>query len=135
MDVFHIFLIIQIVPNRAKHHIEDMETMNLKLWYKCFPPKILFNHFIYLDINIFLQSHCSKLLVNPFKKQYRNQSIHVRCKSIEWFLYDGSNGLNPFQTDVAFHIETSHLICNYWCLCEMQHWIELDQMVKQQQQN
>ena len=41
---------------------------------------------------------------------YRNQSTDLKCKSIDWFLFDGNIGLNPFQLNVPFHIETSHLI-------------------------
>ena len=40
------------------------------------------------------------------------------------------NGISPFQSNVAFHVETSHLICignfhsksNDWFLHEIQHW-------------
>ena len=39
------------------------------------------------------------------------------------------NMVNPFQSSIAFHIETSHLFCsakiNDWFLYETQHWAEM----------
>ena len=37
----------------------------------------------------------------------------------------------PFQSNVAFHIDTSQLICYaidllYWFLYKMQHWAEME---------
>ena len=62
---------------------------------------------------------------------YRNQSIYLQSKSMDWFLYDNGLGherVKPFQPSVAFHIETNHLIrsvnqmtgfymkCNTWLI-------------------
>ena len=38
----------------------------------------------------------------------RNQPIKLNLKSTDWFLSNGNIDLNPFQSSVAFHIETSH---------------------------
>ena len=59
----------------------DTVVLSKKLSYQIFYFDILF------------QSHWSKLPFNPFKKWYRNQSIHVHCKLVEWFLYDRTVGL------------------------------------------
>ena len=42
---------------------------------------------------------------------YRNQAVDLHWKSIGLFQYDRKIVLNPFQPSVAFHIETSHLLC------------------------
>ena len=31
--------------------------------------------------------------LNPVLPSYRNQSIDLLCKSIEWFLYEGNTGI------------------------------------------
>ena len=37
--------------------------------------------------------------------------------------------INPFQSSVVFHIETSHLFCSDdWSLYETQHWAEMYQI-------
>ena len=38
--------------------------------------------------------------------------LSYRKQPIDWFSHDENNGLNQFQSSVAFHIETSHLICS-----------------------
>ena len=40
-----------------------------------------------------------------------NQSNALHFKLSDWFLYDRNIDLNPFQSSVAFHIETSHSTC------------------------
>ena len=42
---------------------------------------------------------------------FRNWATDLQCKSLEFFLRARKFGANPFQPSVAFHIETSYMIC------------------------
>ena len=67
--------------------------------------------------------------------------LFVQVLLITAYLFFLNNEVNLFHLSLAFHIETSHLICsrisyrnqlldlqsksNYWFLYEMQHWAEM----------
>ena len=46
------------------------------------------------------------------KTQYRNQSIDLLCKSIDWFLYDKDLSHNWLETQKELPVGKSYIKCN-----------------------
>ena len=95
MGVFHVFYIVQMVPNRAKHHILSGSIL--------FYLRDMIQTFCQFYVFIFSVSwrsvdvvRASLLLAlthqTPKLPSYRNELIDLLYKSIEWFLYDGNFG-------------------------------------------
>ena len=70
---------------------------------------------------------------------YRNQSTDLLYKSINWYLSEGNTNcwwVNLFQSNVAFHIENSNLICTanettgFYTKCNIQY-VPCQQLRKQ----
>ena len=63
-----------------------------------------------------ITAQASKKILNPLTlswrrpSSYRNQSIDLPSKSMDWFLYDNGLRLERVKCQCSPHIETSHLI-------------------------
>ena len=68
MGVFHVFKIVQMTPNRAKHPLCPSENYGFLRTIE----------YIRYVRNFSMTGSIS----------YRNQSIDLLCKSMDWFIYD-----------------------------------------------
>ena len=86
-------------------------------------------YYVFLHKNKSLPSRLSLVNLDKFINMYwlswrrflsyRNQTIDLLCKSMDWLIYDWISRhervkeiLNPFMANTSHHIEANQLICN-----------------------
>ena len=86
------------------------------------PSSIIFSLFL-LFLNIFLENILHNLLTLSWQRplSYKNQSIDLLCKSMNWFLYDNDLRHERVKSNAAYFLRVPFIVKNASLRIKMTH--------------